>query len=72
MSFDPIDRTWISGGFQPSVHSDTASSTIFYLYMMGLENYLFYFLKIPRFYLLQDVYICPSVYTSVDIVVLAA
>ena len=31
--FDPIDRTWIPGGFQPPVHSETASSTIFYLYV---------------------------------------
>ena len=31
--FDPIYRIWIAGGFQPSVHSETASSTIFYLWV---------------------------------------
>ena len=29
--FDPIDRICIPGGFQPSFHSETASSTTFYL-----------------------------------------
>ena len=32
--FDPIDRIWIFWGlFQPSVHSETASSAIFYLWV---------------------------------------
>ena len=31
--FDPIDRIWIPEGFQPAVHSETASSTIFYLWV---------------------------------------
>ena len=39
MIFDPpIDRTWIPGGFQPSVHSETASRN--HLLSMGLENEL--------------------------------
>ena len=33
MIFDPIDRIWILGGVQPSVHSETASSAIFYLWV---------------------------------------
>ena len=33
MIFEPIDRIWNSGGFQPSIHSETASSTIFYLWV---------------------------------------
>ena len=50
---DPIDidRTCISRRVQPSVHSNTASSTIFYLW--GSENVLFisenpWILSIPR------------------------
>ena len=31
--FDPIDRIWTFVGFQPSVHSETASSAIFYLWV---------------------------------------
>ena len=58
--YDPIDRMWIPGGFQPSVHSETASSTIFYLWVWKMT---FLFLKIPGFYLLQDGYI--YMYTSV-------
>ena len=48
--FDPIDRTWIFRGFQPSVHSETASST-----RVWKMNFLF--LKTPGFYPLQDGYI---------------
>ena len=39
--FDTIDRMWISGGFQPSVHSETASSTIFYLWGWKMTFYIF-------------------------------
>ena len=31
--FDPIDRIWTFVGFQPAVHSETASSAIFYLWV---------------------------------------
>ena len=37
--FDPIDRIWILGGFQPSVHSETASSAIFYLWVWKMTFY---------------------------------
>ena len=39
--FDPIDSIWIPGGFQPSVHSETASSTIFYLWVWKLTFFVF-------------------------------
>ena len=61
MIFDPIDRTWIFWGVQPSVHSETASSAIFYLWKMT-----FLFLKLPGFYLLQDGYIYIHIYKYVD------
>ena len=34
--FDPIDRIWIFGCFQPSVHFETASSTIFYVWVLKM------------------------------------
>ena len=39
--FDPIDRIWILGGFQPSVHSETASSAIFYLWVWKMTFFIF-------------------------------
>ena len=39
--FDPIDRIRNSGGFQPSVHSETASSTIFYLWVWKKTFFVF-------------------------------
>ena len=67
MIFDPIDRMWNSGGFQPSVHSETASSTIFYLWQ-GLENDLFIFenpeiLSTPG-WLYTYIYICIRLLSS--------
>ena len=41
MILDPIDGIWISGGFQPSVHSETASSTIFYLWVCQVTCFIF-------------------------------
>ena len=41
MIFDPIDRKWIFGGFQPSVHSETASSAIFYLWVWKMTFLIF-------------------------------
>ena len=40
MIFDPIDRIWIFGGFQPSVHSETASSVIFYLWLWKMTFFI--------------------------------
>ena len=39
--FDPIDRIWIFWGFQPSVHSETASSAIFYLWVWKMTFFIF-------------------------------
>ena len=39
--FDPIDRIWIFGSFQPSVHSETASSAIFYLWVWKMTFFIF-------------------------------
>ena len=39
--FDPIDRIWIFGGFQPSVHSGTASTAIFYLWVWKMTFFVF-------------------------------
>ena len=39
--FDPIDRIWNSGGFQPSVQSETASSTMFYLWVWKVTFIVF-------------------------------
>ena len=39
--FDPIDRTWISRCFQPSVLFKTASSTIFYLWFWEMIFFVF-------------------------------
>ena len=49
---DPIDRIWIPGGFQASVHSETDSSTIFYRWVWKMTLLL---LKIPGFYLPIDI-----------------
>ena len=39
MIFDPIDRIRIfSGGVQPSVHSETASSTVFDLWVWKMTS----------------------------------
>ena len=38
---DPIDRIWIFGRFQPSVHSETASSAIFYLWVWKMTFFIF-------------------------------
>ena len=37
--FDPIDRIWIYEGFQPSVHSETASSATFYLWVWKMTSF---------------------------------
>ena len=64
--FDPIDRIWIWGGFQPSVHSETASSAMFYLWVWKMT---FFVLKIPGCYLLEDGYnytwCCPPIYLHI-------
>ena len=39
--FEPIDRIWIPGGVQPSVHSETASSTMFYLWVWKMTFCIF-------------------------------
>ena len=39
--FDPIDRIWIPRCVQPSVHSKTASSTIFYLWVWKMTFLVF-------------------------------
>ena len=39
--FDPIDRIWIFWDFQPSVHSETASSAIFYLWVWKMTFFIF-------------------------------
>ena len=44
-----------SWSFQPSVHSETASSTIFYLWVWKMTFVIF---EQPGFYLLQHGYLC--------------
>ena len=60
VSFDPIDRIWIPGGFQPSVHSETASSTIFYLLVWKMT-----FFGKPRGSTYSRMAICLYVYAYV-------
>ena len=41
MISNPIDKIWILGGFQPSVHSETASSATFYLWVWKMTFFIF-------------------------------
>ena len=64
--FDPIDRIWNSGGFQPSVHSANASSTIFYLWVWKMTFLIFEnpeILSTPG-WLYVYVYVYAHIYTN--------